>query len=182
MNAGSEKLVTEGNLYLLGFMAAGKSTIGEMLAEKTGREFCDTDKVVEDQAGLSIAEIFQEYGEGRFRELESEAVQRVSRRTRVVVALGGGAVINHENWQAIRNSGTTFYLRWQLSTLLARLEKENKRPLVFGWDDETPAEMKRLFESRKALYERADYTIDCHDELTPALIVDRITTAISCEK
>ncbi len=175
MNAGSK---SHDNIYLIGFMAAGKTTVGKLLAQKLKRDFFDTDEMIERRSGQAIAQIFNEYGERYFREMESAAVTEVARRRQAVVALGGGAILSPKSWQLLSNSGVTIYLKWPASALAERLLR-NSRPLIFG-DDETSKKRRvvELFKEREQLYLRADLKILCDDCKAPEQIADEILSVI----
>lgn len=114
---------------LAGMMGSGKSRVGAMLAEKAGRDFIDTDRLVEQSAGLSTAEIFRRYGEEHFRKLETEAVFRAAASRDAVVALGGGAVLGEENRRALREAFAVVWLWADPDTLYDRVAGTG-RPLV----------------------------------------------------
>lgn len=98
------------NIVLIGMPASGKSTVGRILAEALGRELIDTDEVIEGEARMEISEIFAKYGEAEFRDMESRAVREVSKRTMLVIATGGGAILREENVRALKSNGRLFFL------------------------------------------------------------------------
>jgi len=151
-----------GNIYLIGFMGAGKSVVGRRLSARLGRPFCDTDELVVKKAGLPIPEIFSRLGEGAFRLLEAEAVREVAGKDGLVVALGGGAPLPQENWRLIKGSGTTVYLREEPEILCSRLEDCEDRPLIAGYLGEARLQrIKVLLEAREPRYLEADLVISC---------------------
>lgn len=167
MNAGS-KWQAPGNIYLIGFMAAGKTTVGKILAANLNWPFCDTDEMIERLMGRTIADIFAEKGESHFREIESTIVGKVVRSSRTVVALGGGAVLKSENWQAICNSGATIYLKWRAPVLVKRLVNSLNRPLIYEQDEASQRKkIVELLKNREHLYRRAQHTIVCSESMTP---------------
>ena len=93
------------NLILIGFMGTGKTSLGKLLAEKLGRGFIDIDQKIEQDAGLSIPQIFEKYGEKYFRELEKNAVKEITQRRGLVIATGGGTIKDEENLRLLKNSG-----------------------------------------------------------------------------
>ena len=109
------------NIFLVGLRASGKSTLGRLLAERLEMRFMDTDALVVDKAGRSIADIVAEDGWDTFRGLESDALRKVCARCGQVVATGGGIVLAPDNQKLIQKSGTTFYLMADISMLLGRL-------------------------------------------------------------
>jgi shikimate kinase len=159
------------NIYLIGFMGAGKSTIGKPLAERLKREFCDTDELVEARAGRSIAAIFAREGEARFRELERQVIEEISQKGSHVVALGGGAPLREENWQAISSTGITIYLRADAETLFARLNDKGSRPLLADLEGEDRLEkIRRLLKIREPYYKRAELIVECRNRSAEELV------------
>ncbi|MFN4217983.1 MAG: 3-dehydroquinate synthase [Candidatus Bipolaricaulia bacterium] len=161
------------NIYLMGFMGAGKSTVGRLLGCVLEREFLDLDEEIIARAGCPIAKIFEAEGEFGFRERESQALHEVARRQNLVVALGGGAVLRDENWELLQQTGVSIYLKVRPHILAERLESEPERPLLLGL---TPVQrlqrISELLESRGARYEQADLIIE--NERTPAEAVAMI--------
>ena len=153
------KLKRTPGLYLVGFMAAGKTTVGGLLADELGWCFVDIDTDVEAQQRKSIAEIFRDHGEARFRELEAQMIRsRVSlieAGDPCVMALGGGAFVQASNWHLIQNNGVTVWLDCQLETVRKRLGEDTTRPLA-----QDRGGLAKLFEDRRPLYARADFRID----------------------
>ena len=143
------------NIYLIGFMGAGKSTIGKRLARKMDWKFVDTDFYIQKLAGMNILDIFFEKGEKVFRRMESAVVRKVSVGKRQVIALGGGAFLSDRNRKRIRRSGISIYLKAKISTLEGRLKKvRKKRPLL-----RTGASVRALMRVRRMYYEKADLKI-----------------------
>lgn len=139
-----------GNLVLCGFMGSGKTTVGRLLAEKTGRRFVDLDRWIEEREGMPIPAIFSKYGESRFRELERRAVDEFSFRTGLVIAPGGGALLDPENAAALRAGGVVVLLDAGLAALRARLAGDETRPLLQGEDRD--AAMEALYRARVPVY------------------------------
>lgn len=160
--------MAEKNIYLVGFMASGKTTVGQILARKLNRRFIDTDALIEQETGLTISAVFQNKGEIFFRELEQEVVKKVAQETGAVVAMGGGVVLKLENWSCIQSSGISIYLKWPLQYLLPRLVQTDSRPLIHHTDPiKRIAAIEKLFTERQAFYEKADFTIVCKPHFTP---------------
>ncbi|MFQ6118069.1 MAG: shikimate kinase, partial [Candidatus Bipolaricaulia bacterium] len=159
------------NVYLIGFMGVGKSTIGRLLAERLKMKFYDTDELVEARAGRSIADIFAGEGEARFRELERQIIEEISQRDGQIIALGGGAPLNGDNWQAISSTGVTIYLRAGASTLFNRLKDEGSRPLLAGLEGENRLEeIRRLLREREPYYKRAELIVECRERSATKLV------------
>lgn len=164
------------NIYLIGFMGAGKSTIGKMLAQKLNRDFFDTDTLIEQKTGKTISDIFLRHGETHFRNLESETIAEIAAKNGAVVALGGGAVLRDDNWKKLKSSGVSVYLKWEVASLVTRIMEDESRPLLeplAGKDRE--AEIKRLLRSRISLYEKADIVLDCQPDMIPAEVAERLS-------
>ena len=153
------KLKRTPGLYLVGFMAAGKTTVGRSLAEELGWCFVDTDTDIETQEGKAIADIFRERGEGYFRELEGkiirERVSLIEAGDPCVMALGGGAFIQPSNWDVIAHNGVTVWLDCELERVRQRLGEDTTRPLA-----QDRGALAQLFEDRRSLYARADFRIE----------------------
>ena len=153
------KLKRTPGLYLVGFMASGKTTVGEVVAKELGWSFADVDAEIEREQGLTIANIFEHYGEPHFRELESEALRRHVKRIEAglpwVLALGGGAVVPPANWELIENNGVTVWLDCPLAIVRRRLGDDVTRPLA-----RNRAGLVELYEKRRPHYARADFRIE----------------------
>ena len=158
------KLKRTPGLYLVGFMAAGKTTVGRALADELGWPFIDIDAEIERNEGKTIAQIFEERGENMFRELETQAIRRrvvcIEAGLPCVIALGGGAFAQPRNWELIANNGVTVWLDCSIETVRQRLNGTDTRPLARDRDA-----LARLFDDRRPLYSRADFRIevDCDD-------------------
>ncbi len=142
------------SLALIGFMGAGKTAVGKVLAEKLGKEFIELDTLIEQRAGKTIPEIFRQYGEVRFRELEIEAAKEVSGKKKVVVACGGGLVLNKINIDRLQKEFIIVYLTASPQVILKRTAADkNERPLLKG--DEKAERIRELLKYRQPFYERA---------------------------
>ena len=151
---------TPGNIFLIGPMGAGKTTIGRQLSKELKKPFYDSDRVIEEQTGADIPLIFDLEGEEGFRKREQAVIDELTSMDNIVLATGGGAVLRKENRQHLIERGTTFYLFSSLENLLERTRKDKNRPLLHG---EEPPEviLKRLMEERDPLYRQtADFVID----------------------
>lgn len=163
----------------MGFMGAGKSTIGQALAKRLHKEFLDTDRLIEKEEGESISHIFERKGEAFFRRREEEVIKRIAKESGFVVALGGGAILSENNRRKLGNSGIGVYLAWTPERLLERILNDRRRPLVSG----LPLSSRRqrlveLFESREGLYKRADFIVNCSDDMTVNTVVNRIVNLL----
>ena len=149
------------NLVLTGMPSSGKSTLGRLLAEKSGRRFVDTDDLIPEMAGKSIPQIFAEDGEARFRAWESEVIRMLAPETGLVIATGGGAVLDGQNVRRLRRNGTILYLKRDLERLTATAD----RPL-----SSDRSALETLYERRKEAYERAaEIIVDNNGSLADSL-------------
>lgn len=138
------------NITLVGMPGCGKSTIGKALSENLGREFVDIDEVIVERAGMSIPEIFAKYSEPYFRDLESECLDDISKKSSLIIATGGGSVMREKNIRMIRQNSITIFLRRDISLL-----PKDGRPVSQAND------LNALFEKRLPFYKKtADYEIE----------------------
>ena len=150
-------------IYLIGFMGAGKSTIAPILADELGLEWVDTDDIIEQKEGLTVPEIFEYYGEDRFRELEREVIEEVSKSGPKVVAVGGGAPMHEENCKRIKSTGEVVYLEIGPEEVLGRVGSDGNRPLLAGLNrQERREKVNRLLKSRHPRYTQADHVVLCN--------------------
>lgn len=166
------KLKRTPGLYLVGFMASGKTTIGKVLADHLGWPLYDIDSDIEAQEGMSIARIFDEHGESTFRDLETNMIARRVRTVQAgmpsVIVLGGGAFVQPRNFELLENNGVTVWLDCPLDLVRQRLGDPASRPLA-----RNPETLARLYEDRRPLYSRADFRIEiCEDDIDA--VVNRI--------
>ncbi|MGE5559835.1 MAG: shikimate kinase [Chloroflexota bacterium] len=157
------------NVVLIGFMGTGKSAAGRGLARLLGRTFVDTDREVEQRAGMGIADLFALCGERVFRDLEADVVAHLSRRTDLVIATGGGTLLRAESAAALRQ-GVVVALVASPEVILARTRRR-PRPLLSGADP--LARIKQLLSEREGLYDTADIRVDT-SALSPAEVAEAI--------
>ena len=163
-------------VILTGFMATGKTEVGRRLARRLGRPFVDVDKLVEAAAGKSVAAIFAEEGEGRFRELERAAVDEACRVPEAVVATGGGTLLDPENRRRLAAAGPIVCLAATPEDILRRVRDAASRPLLANGD----ASGDRLARITKLLAERAPiYALATHAVDTTGLSVDEVVERVS---
>lgn len=120
------------NIFLIGFMGCGKSTMARLLSEKTGAKLIEMDETIEEESGMSINQIFEQYGESHFRDLESLLIQRIVEEGGTVVSCGGGAILRSENVACMKKNGVVVYLSATPQTILKRVQYSTNRPLLNG--------------------------------------------------
>ena len=146
-------------IVLIGFMATGKSTVGRLVAARTGRSFLDLDEAVEQAAGKPVAEIFKHEGEAGFRKQEAAALQKSLATLDVVIATGGGAACREDNLRLMLQAGFVVALQADPAEVIRRVGNRSGRPLLDGASDPQSAAMKLLAE-REPFYARAHACID----------------------
>ena len=151
-------------LWLIGMMGAGKSTVGQALAARTGRPFLDTDRLVEDAAGLAVVEVFEEEGEAAFRLHESQAIRAAAGVAEAVVATGGGAVLLSNNVRVMKSSGPVVWLQADPVTLADRIGIAPGRPLLM--DVDVAERLSVILENRREDYEKAADHIVATDDFS----------------
>ncbi len=159
------------NIVLTGFMGSGKTAVSAELARLTGFSRVEVDDEIERQAGMSISDIFERFGEERFRDMEAEQIRKLAGRGGTIISTGGGAVMREENMAVLRENGVLVYLRAEPRTLLRRTSGNSDRPLLNCPDP--LARISELLELRKARYEMADIIVDT-DEMVPGAVAGEI--------
>lgn len=162
-------------IVLVGMMGAGKTRLGKMLAEALDYRFVDSDEEIERAAGLSIAEIFEKYGEPYFRDGERRVVRRLIEGEVQVVATGGGAILNPDTAGEIWGQTLSIWVKADIATILERTARNDKRPLLKNGNPEET--LKNLAAMRDPIYQKAHIALDSShvsgDELL-AQAIDRI--------
>jgi shikimate kinase len=149
------------NIVLIGMMGSGKTLVAEALAKKLQRPVRSTDALVEQQAGVKIADIVAAQGWSHFRALEHAVVLGLENEQDVIIDCGGGVVLDPSHLKILRKNGMIFYLHAPPEILNARLQKKNDRPLI---DVPDPlAAITRIYQERLPLYNQADFKIDASD-------------------
>ncbi len=145
------------NIVLCGMMGCGKTTVAAELSRLTGMEQTDTDAEIVNEYGR-IADIFEKYGEARFREIETQTVARISSRDNIIIATGGGCVLNSANVEYLKRNGKIFFLQTRAETLVKRVEGDTERPLLAGGAEKR---INELLPARTPKYlAAADYVVD----------------------
>jgi shikimate kinase len=160
------------NVFLVGPMGSGKSAVGRQLAQRLGLLFIDSDDEIEARTGVDIPYIFEKEGEAGFRQREAEVIDDLTQRYGVVVATGGGAVLEPRNRARLRERGCVVYLRTSVDQQLARTRRSNDRPLLNNPDPR--GTLARLLAQRAPLYEEvAEFVVDT-DGRKVRTVVDQI--------
>ena len=149
-------------IFLIGYMGAGKTTLGRVLSKEMGLQFIDLDIFIEGRQHKSVSQIFADIGEDGFRQLERRALEEVSQYEDVVIALGGGTPCFFDNMETVNAAGTSIWLKPSEEVLLRRLiAGKAKRPILAQKSDDELLEFIRLqMERRSPFYSRATYTLD----------------------
>ena len=158
------------NVILVGFMGAGKSVCGRLLARRLGRCFVETDDMIVARDGRPILEIFRQDGEAAFRRLEAEAVEALRLKAGDVIATGGGLPCREGRMDVLRELGTVVWLRGDLTALLARARRAGDRPMLQG---RTAEELGALYREREPYYRRAHVVVD-----TEGIGVDQVVRRV----
>ncbi len=169
----------QNNVFLIGLMAVGKTTVGRYLAAELGLEFFDADQVIEERAGADVSWIFDVEGEAGFRDREVQVIDELTARTGIVLATGGGAVLRAENRDHLSQRGTVIFLETPIERLVDRTRFDRKRPLLRGGD--ARATLERLFRERGPLYEGiADYRF-CGDRRSAKTLAAEIASRLRAD-
>ena len=159
------------NIVLIGFMGTGKTTVGQQISKELWMPMVDTDTMVEVDNQMIIGEIFDRYGEGYFRNLETAAVRKVSKFKSHVISTGGGVVLRFENLNLLQENGLLFCLRATPEEIFERIKDESRRPLLK--DPDPPNKIRQLLQARQAHYQRIEHQIE-----TTNLSIEEVTNQI----
>ena len=159
------------NLVFLGMMGSGKSSIGLMVSKKLNIDFVDVDQEIEKKIGMTISKIFENQGEKYFREIEELITLKLLKKNKTVISLGGGAFLNNKIKKEILDNHISFWLKWDIKTLVNRIQNSQKRPIAFK---SSKNELIDLIKKRSIVYSKAMYKIDC-ENLTKNEITKNIT-------
>lgn len=163
------------NLYLIGMMGAGKTTVGRELAKQLSYGFVDADNVIEQATKQSINQLFASVGEAGFRQIESDVLAQICAFTKLVISTGGGVILQQKNWSYLRH-GLIVWLDVPVELLYTRLSEDTTRPLL--QDVDLKEKLRSLLEQRQALYNQADVRISVLEGETPSQIATRVLQAI----
>ena len=154
--------IEKNNIFLVGPLGAGKTTVGKMLADELGMEFYDTDCEIEKRTGVDLAWIFDLEGEEKFRQRESSVIEDLSQKNGIVLATGGGSVLSPESRKFLSARGFVIFLRASITQQMIRTEHESsRRPMLLDTDESKEDVLKEMKNSREPLYEEvSDMTFD----------------------
>ncbi len=169
---------TTDTIVLVGFMGAGKSSVGRILARRLGRCFVETDDMITAREGRTIPEIFADKGEAHFRQLEEDAVGLLALKTGDIIATGGGLPCLEGRPAALRSLGTVIWLSGDFDTLYERAQRSGERPMLAGRSRE---EAERLYRAREPFYRQADLTVDT-TALGPDQVAAQILSALAARE
>jgi len=168
------------NVFLIGLMAVGKTTVGRLLAQELGLSFYDSDRVIEERAGADIAWIFDVEGEQGFRDREVQVIDELTAMEGVVVATGGGVVLREENRRHLSERGTVVLLESPVDRLIERTRNDRKRPLLRSAN---PREtLERLARERAPLYETIADLRFVADRRSAATLTRDIAARLRCQE
>jgi len=164
------------NIVLIGYRCSGKTSVGKIIAGKLGKDFLDTDVLIEENTGTSIEAMISKEGWDRFRDIEKSLIEEVSRADNLVIATGGGIVMNEENVINLKKNGWIVWLNGKAEVLKERMEREQRsgkiRPSLTGADP--LEEIKNVLDARAGLYEGASDLVVDTSSMTPAEVADQI--------
>ena len=148
------------NLVFLGMMGSGKSSIGSIISKKLNIDFIDIDEEIEKNLGMTISKIFEIKGERYFRKIEETITLKILKKSKMVISLGGGAFLNNKIKKEILDNHISFWLDWDIKSLINRIKDSKKRPVAFN---ATTNELANLIKKRSIVYSKAMYKIDCEN-------------------
>jgi len=160
------------NIYLIGMMGSGKTVTGKQLASLLAKSFLDLDHAIQQRAGITIADIFDQKGEEHFRDLETSLLKDMSHHNDEVISTGGGIVLRPENIEAMLATGRVVYLETKIEGLWDRVKDNTDRPLLKGPNPR--ARLEAIFKERQAQYKRASNLTVETDEKTAEVVAEEI--------
>ena len=158
------------NLVFLGMMGSGKSSIGSLVSKKLNIDFIDVDHEIEKKIGMTISKIFENNGEKYFREMEEVFTLKYLKKKKTVISLGGGAFLNNKIKKEVLSNHISFWLNWDIKTLINRIKDSKKRPIAIK---SSKNEIDELIKKRSIIYSKAMYKINC-ENLSKSEIVTNV--------
>jgi len=165
-----------GNIFLIGFMGCGKSTVAAKLNQMYGMHVVEMDQIIADEQGMNLTTLFHKYGETYFRDLESDLLKRVAKSTGQVVSCGGGVVLREKNVTEMKKNGRIVLLTAKPESILTRVIKDNNRPILEG--KKNVEDIAALMETRRAKYEAAADIVVATDDKSISTICEEIIQRI----
>ncbi|MFF3022760.1 shikimate kinase [Gottfriedia sp. NPDC057948] len=165
------------SIYLVGFMGCGKTTVGKELAKRVNKKFIDLDEEIVSQTGKSIPELFNEFGESGFRDIETQVLKNLPSK-KMITSTGGGIILRDENIGYMKETGKIIYLETPIDIIYERIHLDSNRPNAVN---RTIEELKELFQKRESQYKKADYEISTNN-LTPFEIALEIIDCLNYSK
>ena len=166
------------NIVFLGMMGSGKTSIGLLISKKLDLQFYDVDQIIEKELEMSISDIFKKKGEKFFRDFEEKTTIKILKKKNAVVSLGGGAFINKKIREEILKNHFSFWLNWSSKTLIQRIKKNTKRPIVLN---ASTNEIVNLIKKRSSVYSKSKYKINC-EQLSKNEIVSKVVNIYENKK
>lgn len=164
---------------MTGFMGTGKTAVGKELSRLLNMRLVDVDSEIEENRKMKITDIFKNFGEPYFRDVETEMIRKLARTKNTVISTGGGAVLREENMEVLRETGLIFCLYADPATIISRTQGSKDRPLL---NVEDPlAKINELLRARMPFYEKAGIVIDTNGK-TPLEVAEEITDILRCGK
>ena len=163
-------------IVLVGLMGAGKTSIGTRLSERLGIPFVDSDAEIEIAAGMSVFEIFQEFGEAYFRSGEERVIERLLLGEPKILATGGGAFISPKIREAVKKSAISVWVKADLDTLWSRVQGKINRPLLHT--DDPKSFLRELIKQRNPIYKKADIVVSSPKHITHSSMVLKLVGAL----
>ena len=167
------------SIFLCGFMGCGKTTVGKILAARTGRDFIDMDKYIEEKENMTVSQIFEKHGEDYFRDLEHQVCKELSKKENLIVATGGGALTYKRNADIIRKNATVLFISVPIEIIADRLKNDTTRPLLQREDRQQA--MKELYDKRMPLYKDAA-TVIADGSQSPGAVANLIISIMALKK
>lgn len=164
------------NIALIGFMGTGKSSVAKMLSEKLNLELIDTDSLIEKKMQITIPEIFEKYGEEKFREMEKDIIKEIKDTKNVILSCGGGACLDNENIINLRINNKIILLDASAEVILDRIKMDSNRPILKA--NMNIESIQKIKSARKSSYHKAADIIVCTDNKTISEITDEIIKII----
>ncbi len=164
-------MLKKNNIFITGFMGTGKSTIARALSKKTKKKWIDMDYMIEEREGEPIVDIFNMQGETYFRKLEREVLSEIIRQENLIIATGGGALLDEKNYQLVKKNNIIILLKATPEVIFHRLQKEDNRPLLSGQNKLD--RIANLMSQREDKYSRFKHHIDTSN-LTVEQVVEKI--------